>query len=475
MVGARRGLTRLVIAGVLLASRGPTNALHVGDRISRLEAAETAWDVLDLKFGDRRDSMGGSSWLPAATPPMGWNSWYALGGESGWARTNEATIRETADALRETGLAAAGYRCAVRVQGCVPSRSSGRTLPRIPRTHRACAQMCMGTFAHVHARSLRSRVLGRMAECAVLVAKLTLSPANSTLVVDDSWASEVREEGLGLQAHSGKFPGGMKGLSRYIRSRGLELGLYTTSGNFTCAGEVGSNGSRHRGSWGHQREDVDLWIREWGVTYVKHCLCNTTAEIRRAAFPVMRRAIDAAQMPRMSAPVRPGARETDALQMPQAPRVVYECANYPDRPWEGEHFEGCNVWRISADVPDSFQGWTAVVDRAVTDGVNRRAGTHGAGGQGKRWGGGWSSLDYLRIREGGGQTLEQYRAQMSMWAVLGAPLFIGVDVRALSEAALAIYKNADVIAVSQDRAGIVGYRLYQARILKSTLYTVFLL
>ena len=48
-------------------------------------------------------------------------------------------------------------------------------------------------------------------------------------------------------------------------------------------------------------------------------------------------------------------------------------------------------------------------------------------------GGGWSSLDYLCIREGGGQTLEQYRAQMSMWAVLGAPLFIGVDVRVLSE------------------------------------------
>jgi len=349
-----------------------------------------------------------------------------------------------------------------------------RRSARVPKCARAHAHMsthdpCGGSRVHV-----------RMAKvcCARRVtpplATLTLSPANSTLVVDDSWTSEVREEGLGLQAHSGKFPGGMKGLSRYIRSRGLELGLYTTSGNFTCAGEVGSNGSRHRGSGGHQREDVDLWIREWGVTYVKHCLCNTTAEIRRAAFPVMRRAIDAAQMPRMSAQ-NPGARETDALQVPRVPRVVYECANYPDRPWEGEDFEGCNVWRISADVPDSFQGWTAVVDRAVADGVNRRAGTHGAGGQGKRWGGGWSSFDYLRIREGGGQTLEQYRAQMSMWAVLGAPLFIGVDVRALSEAALAIYKNSDVIAVSQDRAGILGYRLYQEGFLKSTLYTDFLL
>ena len=454
MAGARRGLARLVIAGLLLASRGPTNALHVGDRISRLETAETAWATLP-------------SVTPAETPPMGWNSWYALGGESGWARTNEDTIRETADALRETGLAAAGYRCACECKGVLGSARSACAqnvhghMHTCPRTIPAGDHACLFAWPKVLCSSRPPP------------ATLTLSPAISTLVVDDSWTSEVRKEGLGLQAHSGKFPGGMKGLSRYIRSLGLELGLYTTSGNFTCAG-VGSNGSRHRGSGGHQREDVDLWIREWGVTYIKHCLCNTTAEIRRAAFPVMRRAIDAAQMQLLS-DQNPGARETDAQQVPQAPRVVYECANYPDRPWEDEHFQGCNVWRISADVPDSFQGWTAVVDRAVADGVNRRAGPHGAGGQGKRWGGGWSSFDYLRIREGGGQTLEQYRAQMSMWAVLGAPLFIGVDVRALSEAALAIYKNADVIAVSQDRAGILGYRLYQARILKSTVYTDFLL
>lgn len=83
----------MVIVMLIMMLQGPTNALRVGDRITLLEAAET-----DAKR------------LPAETPPMGWNSWYALGGESGWARTDEATIRETADALRETGLAAAGYR-----------------------------------------------------------------------------------------------------------------------------------------------------------------------------------------------------------------------------------------------------------------------------------------------------------------------------------------------------------------------------
>ena len=101
----------------------------------------------------------------------------------------------------------------------------------------------------------------------------------------------------------------------------------------------------------------------------------------------MRRAIDSA----LSLPMTP--------HMPRG--VVYECANYPDKPWQGGTFAGCNVWRVSADVPDSFDGWTSVVDQAVREQVNQRAGKLGAGrGDLQQWGGGWSSFDYLRIQTG---------------------------------------------------------------------------
>ena len=99
-------------------------------------------------------------------------------------------------------------------------------------------------------------------------------------------------------------------------------------------------------------------------------------------------------------------------------------------------------------MPDDFEGWTAVVDRAVEARVNDRAGAGGGDG----WGGRWSSFDYLRIQRaaaGAGQTLDEYRAQLSMWAVLAAPLMIGVDVRGLSAEVLAIYANRDVIDVNQ--------------------------
>ena len=41
----------------------------------------------------------------ARTPPMGWNAFYSLG-----CRVDEGVVRETADALRATGMADAGYR-----------------------------------------------------------------------------------------------------------------------------------------------------------------------------------------------------------------------------------------------------------------------------------------------------------------------------------------------------------------------------
>ena len=102
MARGAHGLARLVVAGMLLAARAPTGALHIGDRLARRETAAAAAAAAEAGA------------LPAVTPPMGWNSWYALGGERGWAHTTEGTIRETADALRETGLAAAGYRCCCR-------------------------------------------------------------------------------------------------------------------------------------------------------------------------------------------------------------------------------------------------------------------------------------------------------------------------------------------------------------------------
>ena len=81
-------------------------AANVGERLAQKQSQAN----LDTFQVPTTSADIDGSILPAQTPPMGWNSWYALGSERGWDSTNEQTIKEMADALVATGLADAGYR-----------------------------------------------------------------------------------------------------------------------------------------------------------------------------------------------------------------------------------------------------------------------------------------------------------------------------------------------------------------------------
>lgn len=45
--------------------------------------------------------------------------------------------------------------------------------------------------------------------------------------------------------------------------------------------------------------------------------------------------------------------------------------------------------------------------------------------------GGWNMPDMLTVGQGG-QSVGQYRAMMSLWSILGAPLIAGNDIRNMS-------------------------------------------
>ena len=49
------------------------------------------------------------------------------------------------------------------------------------------------------------------------------------------------------------------------------------------------------------------------------------------------------------------------------------------------------------------------------------------------------------------------RSQFSLWCILGAPLFLGTDVRTASDVTMATIGNAEAIAIDQDPLGIQGY------------------
>jgi alpha-galactosidase len=69
----------------------------------------------------------------------------------------------------------------------------------------------------------------------------------------------------------------------------------------------------------------------------------------------------------------------------------------------------------------------------------------------------WNDPDYLAPELG--MTRAEAQAQMTMWAVVAAPLILGSDPRELSPATIRMLTNQQVIAVDQDQLGIQGTRV----------------
>lgn len=60
-----------------------------------------------------------------------------------------------------------------------------------------------------------------------------------------------------------------------------------------------------------------------------------------------------------------------------------------------------------------------------------------------------------------GLSLEQSRAQMALWAIFSAPLYMSNDLRQLRPEFKEILQNRHVIKVNQDELGIFGKRVFK--------------
>lgn len=79
------------------------------------------------------------------------------------------------------------------------------------------------------------------------------------LNLDDGWAVGRMPNGT-IIPDPKLFPYGLGNLSAYIRSQGLEMGIYTARGSQTCLGRPGSDG--------YEQIDADFYAYS-GITYLK--------------------------------------------------------------------------------------------------------------------------------------------------------------------------------------------------------------
>jgi alpha-galactosidase len=295
----------------------------------------------------------------AATPYMGWNTYYGVGGTF-----SEQTILSVANTLIERGLTKAGYRI---------------------------------------------------------------------VWLDFGWASGSRDSQGNLLVDSSQWPHGLSWLTGWLHAHDLLAGIYT---------DAGASGCDHKGvgSLGHYQEDADAFAA-WGFDAVKVDFCGAgqAGLIPEAQYAQFARALG-----------------NNATRRP----ILLNVANF----WVPGQIDGRrpspadSAYASYRWAPQIAQSWRTDTDIGFTRDIRfinvLRNLDHDAAHPEAAGPGQWNDPDYLGPELG--MSSAQAQAQLTMWAILAAPLILGSDPRSLSQTSISMLKNPQVIAIDQDSLGVQG-------------------
>ncbi len=241
--------------------------------------------------------------------------------------------------------------------------------------------------------------------------------------IDDGWQGQ--RDAQGYIHPNARFPD-MQGLADYVHSKGLKLGIYSSPGKTTCAGFAGS--------LGYEEKDAQTYA-EWRIDYLKYDLCSftsarefdgigTSLDKEKRAYEIMGAALAKTKRP-----------------------IVYGLCQYGiGSVWEWGSSVGGEMWRTTDDIFDNYSRMTSI--------GFAQAGLTKFGGPGR-----WNDPDMLEVGNGG-MTTDEYKTQMSLWAILAAPLLAGNDLAHMSRETLSILTNRRIIAIDQDPLGRQGDRYH---------------
>ncbi len=243
------------------------------------------------------------------------------------------------------------------------------------------------------------------------------------VVIDDCWSLRERNAEGKIVADPAKFPHGMKYLADYIHSKGLKFGMYSCAGTKTCAG--------YPGSFGHEFVDAQMFA-DFGVDFLKYDFCFKP---RMANGPMLYN--------KMGMALRATGRD-----------ILYSACNWgSDDVWTWIHSTGAHMYRSTGDLGDNFQLMKDIAYSQIPkQGFNAPncfndpdmliVGMYNKGNVG------W-----------GGCNDAEYMIHFSLWCMMSAPLMIGCDIRNLSDEALKILTNKELLAIDQDPAVRQALRL----------------
>ena len=270
-----------------------------------------------------------------------------------------------------------------------------------------------------------------MASAAALINRGLADYGYAYMNIDDAWEAEERTPDGRILANE-KFPD-MKGLGEWLHSNGLKFGIYSSPGDHTCGGYLGS--------LDHERQDAEVW-NEWGVDYLKYDWCGYS------------KVFEAGRDKSEAAYIRPYLKMQQFLR--EQPRdIFYSLCQYGwGKVWEWGAFIDANSWRTSHDINDT---WESLYET----GFVRQPGLHPYASPGH-----WNDPDMLIVGKVGWSsnlrdsrlTPDEQYTHISLWSLLAANMLIGCDLSQIDDFTFNLLCNNEVNAVNQD---ILGHQAHQ--------------
>jgi alpha-galactosidase len=251
--------------------------------------------------------------------------------------------------------------------------------------------------------------------------------------LDVGWWHGTRDVNGQITVSSTQWPHGLAWLTRTLHAAGLLAGLYTDAGPDGCGGGG-------QGSYGHYQQDANTFAA-WGFDAVKVDFCGG-AEYHlnpAAAYSAFHVAIEANSSHRPMLLSICNFLQPEQYAEGQPPVDESAFSSYTFGPSVG------NSWRTDTDV--GVPGNVPYVD--VLRNMDADAADPQAAGPGH-----WNDPDYLAPDQG--MSAAAFRAQLSMWAMLAAPLMISDDLTRISQKSLSAVRNTEVLAIDQDPGGVQG-------------------
>lgn len=244
--------------------------------------------------------------------------------------------------------------------------------------------------------------------------------------IDDGYFGGRDKEG-NLLIHPTRFPNGLRPVVDYIHGKGLKAGIYSDAGKNTCASYwEGDTLGVGVGLYGHEQQDMDFFFKELGFDFIKVDYCGAEA-----------------------------GHNVDNLDLPEQERytAIHDAIVNTGRtdvklnvcrwayPGTWVHDLAAS-WRVTEDI---YLDW-ASVKGIIAQSLYLSAFAYE---------GHYNDMDMLEV--GRGLTEEEDKTHFGMWCIMSSPLIIGCDMSTISDTALALLTNKDLIAINQDPLGLQAH------------------